>query len=486
MLVAAFRRPGGRLIRVGLLVAVLGGCGPADEPLSVRPLAEVGTERISDSWFERTYVDFLIRTGQNDTESNRRGHLENLIDVVLLAGEAERQGVAEDSAFQVFRERERKKALGTVFFHEALLETLPPPTDAEVRQAFARWKAKVVVSHLFYRSEAEALESYNRLRAGKDFLREAQDLYGVPGDSSAGNLGPIGYFETDDAFAEAAFSLEEGAFSAPVESRMGWHIIKSERIIVNPLLTESEYQTKREGIESQFRLRRRKLEGDAFVRQFMDGLEVQANGPAIGGLAALIDDLTLEVNPQPEIASADEMAKRLVIDSLRSVMSPQTVLATYTLNGRERSFTAGDYVLWMEDLPFEEARLRTVRSVGRALRNEVFALEAERRGLENEAADELVWETTRLRLAGMIRNELRVNPGFVPDSLIAQAAIRAGWFDRSVRAADGDTTGMKAALAPIVAEFQLIASLRARTPVAIDSVLFRALEEGLTVVPDLR
>ncbi|NNE68875.1 MAG: hypothetical protein HKN29_00775 [Rhodothermales bacterium] len=480
------RQFAGVLIPLGLVLLLLSGCNRGPTPLvDVETLAVVGSQEISDSWFERTYVDFLIRTGQNDTESNRRAHLENLIDAVLLAEEAERAGLTADSAFQVFRDRERKKALGTVFFHEELLLELPPPTDAEVRLAFARWKAQVVVRHLFFQSEEDALASYNRLRAGKDFLQEAQEWYGVPGDSSAGYLGPVKYFEMDDAFAEAAFNLEEGAFSRPVQSRFGWHIIRSERILVNPLLTEDEYQVRRGGIESQFRLRRRKLEGDAFVRDFMAGLDVEANGPAIAGLAGLIDDLTIEVAPEIEIQGAEEVARAAVLDSLKAMISAETVLATYRLGGRQREFTAGDYLLWMEDLPFEVTRRRTVNSVGRALRNEVFAQEAERKGLEDEIAEGLVWEASTLRLAGMMRNKLRENPGTVSDSMLAVAAERAGWFARAVRMADADTVGMRRALAPIVAEYRLIDSLRASTTIEVDTLRYQQLQEGLNAVPDL-
>jgi hypothetical protein len=485
---ADLRRRCVALIPLFLAAAVIVGCGPGESHLAVETLASVGQDEISDSWFERTYVDFLIRTGQNDTDSNRRAHLENLVDAVLLAGEAERRGLMTDSTFQQFRVRERKKALGTVFFHEALLETLPPPTEQEVRLAFARWKAQVVVRHIYFRSRGEAEESYNRIRAGKDFLIEAQDVFGVPGDSSAGYLGPIKYFEMDDAFAEAAFNLQEGAFSSPVQSRFGWHLIRSERVMVSPLLTEDEFQTKQEGIASQFRLRRRKVEGDAFVREFMEEHDVKAEPAAIAAIASMIDDLTIEAAPQPEIGGDDEATQRMVIDSLRAIMNSETVLATYTLGGRQRAMTAGEYVGWLEDLPFAEARNNTVTSVGRALRNEVFAEEAERRGLEDEAARMLVWEASTLRLAGMLRNQLRQRPGQVADSLIVLAAERAGWFSRSVRPADPDSdmAMMRRTLAPVVAEFQLIESLRKQTPVTIDTLLFLRMAEGLDVVPKRR
>lgn len=450
-------------------------------------LATVGEDEITDSWFERSYVDFLIRSGQNDTPANRRAHLDNLIDAVLLAQEADRLGLDEDSAFVVFRERERKKALGTMFFHEELLETLPPPTEAEIRQAFARWKARVVVRHLFYDNREEAEQAHTRLQLGADFLREAQELFDAPGDSMAGYLGPVRYFQMDDAFAEAAFSLDEGAYSEPVQSRFGWHIILAERVLVNPLLTESEYQVRRGGLESQFRLRRRNLEGNAFVREFMQDLDVDGKGPAIGALADLIDDLTEEVAPQPVITAQEAGPDRAAIDSMRALISPETVLATYTYRGSERAFTAGDYLLWLEALPFEEARKNTVNSVGRALRNEVFAAEGDRLGLaRDEATQRLQYEAETLRLAGMLRNELTRDPGEVPDSLLELAARETEWYQRSTRSEDADSAAyrelMRLQLGPYVAQFQLLQSLR-ETPITIDTLLFESLSEGLEAIP---
>jgi parvulin-like peptidyl-prolyl isomerase len=469
-------------------VALVGcGEGTADRVRS-EVLATVGDDVITDSWYERTYVDFLIRSGQNDTDSNRRAHLENLIDAVLLSQEAARLGLTEDSVFVVFRERERKKALGAIYFDQELLATLPPPTDEEVRLAFARWKAQVIVRHLFFNRKEEADMAYRRLQLGADFLGEAQDLYGVPGDSAAGYLGPVKYFQMDDAFAEATFSLEEGSYSEPVQSRFGWHIIRSERVLVNPLLTEDEYQVRRGGLESQFRLRRRNLEGNAFVRSFMQGLNVDGNGPAIGALAAIIDDLTEEAAPQAQVVGAGEPRVSLAsIDSMRSVMNAGTVLATYDFRGRTREFTAGEYLRWIEDLPFEEARKNTVNSVGRALRNEVFALEAERIGVDGKPAQRLQFEAATLRLAGMLRNQLRADPGEVSDSLLNLAAIESEWYKRRTRTDGADPSEelelLRRQIGPIVAEFELLRQLRSQA-IAVDTLLFESLSEGLDVIPE--
>lgn len=407
-------------------MASLFGCrtGPEGEGQTV--IALVDGRPIDSSWFERSYVAFLMASGQNDTEAQRWAHLDHLVDVLILEQEAKARKLDEDSTFVAFKRREEKKAAGTLFFHDAFVKTLPAPTEQEIRLAFARSRSQVVVRHLFFRSEETAKASYDRLEAGRPFLEEAADVYGLAEvDSAAGLLGPIKYYSVDDAVAEAAFSLTEGTYSLPVRSRFGWHIIRSERIIVNPLLTEDEFQVRKGGISSQFRLRRRRLEGDRFVQSFMEGLSVTANPGAIPAMATLIDDIANKVDPQPEVIQAGELRMR-TIDSLRAMLSPGTPLLTYTYRGRERVYTAGEYASWLDELPFAEARFRTAISVGRALRNDVFAMEGERLGLIDEAADRLVNEAVAVRLADEMRRIARQSTWIPPDSLVDRAISRLG------------------------------------------------------------
>ena len=244
--------------------------------------------------------------------------------------------------------------------------------------AYARHKQPIVVRHLFFDQEDSAAAAYARLQSGRSFLQEAQDCYQTQAfDSSAGFLGRISYFQTDDAFAEAAFALEVGDISAPVRSRQGYHIIRVEDRLAAPVLTESEFQTRKVGIASLLRLRRRRLSGDRFVRTFMDGLNVEVHGRHIAALKRAL--LRIERRAADDIVSSlDESESAVALD-------PGSVLARYTYNGEEYIFTAADYFFWFPDLPFAEATSRTAASVGRALRNEVLAMSGEAEGLASSS-----------------------------------------------------------------------------------------------------
>ncbi|MEL7361419.1 MAG: peptidyl-prolyl cis-trans isomerase [Bacteroidota bacterium] len=412
-----------------LLVGSLSGCTSEDQPL-----ASANASTITAEDFVQTYVTFLLNTGGNDTLPNRYRHLNNLIDATLLAEEARRRGLDADSAYQAYVERERQKALATRYYEEAFLATLPEPTDEEVRRAFINRNRQIVVRHLFFRSEEEAQRSYERLLAGRDFLDEAQDVYGLATyDSTAGYIGPVGYFSTDDAFAEAAFSLQPGTISPPVQSRHGWHIIRSEDVISNPLLTESEFQTRRSGIAGRERLRQRRLEGDSFVRDFMEGLDVQVASPAV---LALQQQIAALENTEEGAVRGVQVRAALAVES-GAPLDPETVLITYQQGDALQTFTVGNYLFWLDTLPFAEARHRTGASVGRALRNHALAEAGRAAGLEDDPrVVDLTERTARTRLAVLLRRTLQAEPPPNDEVLLREAFERFGYADSTRIEAD--------------------------------------------------
>ncbi|MBO6575936.1 MAG: peptidylprolyl isomerase [Rhodothermales bacterium] len=460
------------LISLGVLTAA---CGPEPEQtrFDQRPVAVANEDSVTAAEFTSSFVTFLIGTGLNDDLQTRRIHLENMIDAELLAQEARRRGLAGDSLGLLRADLERRRAVGARFFEEAFVETLPPPTEEEIRQTFARYKAQVVVRHLYFTDPDEARASWERLEEGEDFLVEAARVYGLADvDSAAGFLGPIRYFQMDDAFAEAAFELEPGAYSTPVRSRFGWHIIRAEDIWQSPLLTESEFQVRQGGLSSQFRLRRRRLEGDRFVRGFMESLEVQAEGPAITALGSMLRDLSPDPGPVAGPVLAPEVGDRIPASELRAMIEPSTPLATYRYRGAERAFTAADYLAWLPFLPFQEARNRTAASVGRALRNEVFYLEGLRRGLNDQEASIIVDDALTKWLASRMRDSLRANPIDPTAEQLRMALERlAPRADYSVLPEDS----LRLLVAPAVAEVDLLTRLRQDASIRVDEALFDSL-----------
>jgi parvulin-like peptidyl-prolyl isomerase len=76
------------------------------------------------------------------------------------------------------------------------------------------------------REEAEAARA-RVTEGGEDFATVAREL--STDEASAANGGELGWFTREEMvapFAEAAFALEPGAISEPVESEFGWHVIQ--------------------------------------------------------------------------------------------------------------------------------------------------------------------------------------------------------------------------------------------------------------------
>ena len=340
-------------------------------------MARVNTYAITVGDYEQSYVNALLQSGANDTPKYRWAHLDRLMEDHLLYEEAQRLGVDQGSLTGELEQLALGKALGGHYFEQAFLRSLPALEEAEIRRAFARFKQPLIVRHLVYRTKAEADGAFSRLRSGRSFLEEAQDCFETAEfDSLAGYLGAVRYFQVDDAFAEAAFALSVGAYSAPVRGRHGFHIIKVEDRLAAPIVTESEYQMRRSGIASLLRLRQRRLKGDRYVRAFMDSLHVQVDPDGIRSLQAALNRLETRVGQSAvDISDSDSRTP--------SALAPETVLATYHQFGQQHTFTAEHYAFWLPSIPFAEATNRAGASVGRALRNEAFARAGREMGLAN-------------------------------------------------------------------------------------------------------
>jgi hypothetical protein len=257
-----------------------------------------------------------------------------------------------------------------------------------------------------------------------------------------------------------------------VRSRFGYHIILLEDKLQSPLLTESEFQVRRQGIASKWRLRKRRLEGDRFVQSFMQGLAVRVNAEAIESLSETIQVIEDRVAAESPNVLTSESHPLPAPD-----INASTPLAWYTFLGEDRVFTLDDYAAWFDEVPFPEARHRTAASVGRALRNEAFALAGEAEGLDMDPVtlheadfQERIYLADRMR--GLLREGAR---GMVTDEQIDALFEETKGPDPTEFVVEGGLEAARDRLAPLVAERQLLERLRSATPVRVDSVLFEAL-----------
>ena len=394
------------------------------------PLITVDSDSISLGLYKKSYVDFLIMTGANDTEGNRQRHIQALTDAYVLGKDARRRGLTRDSSFQAFSRLQRKKALGGRYYERIVIDNIDTLSDEEKRIAYAKYMSKVHVRQLYFADHKTASAYYKRLEQGEDFIDLANEVYGtVEYDSLAGDMGFISYFEMDDAIAETAFNLNQRfEYSRPIRSRKGYHILRLEDRLTTPILTESAYQAHGQGVGEEMNLRTIRMRGDAYVRAFMDSLEYVLEEAAIQALANQIKEMVdpEESDPEALFLSNEEALSIQEAQQIQAALTPETPLVRYQWEGEERIFTAGDFFAWVHDVPYAELKANPVASVGRALRNEVLGLAGERVGLH---ADPIVQESVffeeQIFLASRMREALREDPSMRPTEDMVKAA-----FDR--------------------------------------------------------
>ncbi|GIO21629.1 peptidylprolyl isomerase [Oceanobacillus sp. J11TS1] len=99
-------------------------------------------------------------------------------------------------------------------------------TDKDLKEYYDKKNTEIDAQHILVQDEETAKEVKKKLDDGEKFEDLAKEY---SSDGSAESGGKLGYFSVGDMvpeFEEAAFSMEPGDVSDPVQSQFGYHIIK--------------------------------------------------------------------------------------------------------------------------------------------------------------------------------------------------------------------------------------------------------------------
>ncbi len=248
------------------VVGIAAGCAEAlsQEPEPV--VATVRGEAIGQEAFRRQYVAYLLSTGLQDSPAVRAHLLDILIADKLLAHDARAAGRLETDAFRLEAERLRRKLLLDAYARFVLFDTLQV-RERDVAEAFVRANTQLTVRHLYARTREEAEALRARLLAGDSFEALARQVFAdTTLARNGGLLGTVSFDELDPAFEEAAYALEPGEISEPVQTAYGYSIIRVDERFTRPLLTQSEYARKRDRLERFVRRREQQRARDEHAR----------------------------------------------------------------------------------------------------------------------------------------------------------------------------------------------------------------------------
>lgn len=196
------------------------------------PVAVVNGEPISREFFE-FYVDGAeSQSGRELTTEQRQQALDNLVRAHIVAQQAEKDGVDDETETAALLELQRLNVLQQAVSQNYLEDK--KPTEPELRAEYERQVAQMPkqeyrARHILVATEDSAAKLVGRLEKGADFA----ELAGREStDASRQNGGDLGWFTPDrmvKSFADAVAELKPGEFTKkPVQTQHGWHVIRLE------------------------------------------------------------------------------------------------------------------------------------------------------------------------------------------------------------------------------------------------------------------
>ncbi|MEO0740705.1 MAG: peptidylprolyl isomerase [Bacteroidota bacterium] len=304
----------------------LSGC--EDVPEEKDAVAHVENVAITADALSDAYASFAMQAGLPEDDARMREDvLGSLINRQLVIQAAWDAGVRQSPDYQEELARVRKQASIDHYTARVLYDTLRV-READLRRVFLQSNTTYEARHLYAPSfeAAEALRA--RLLAGEAFEALAREVFADPTlAENGGYVGEFGHDDMDAAFEYAAFTLPVGEISEPVQTALGYSIIRVENRATVPLLTETQFAEKRATLERYERKRLRVEVRYRHSRAVRDALDIEVAPGPLADLAALASG---EGGEAPSDTDAWQSTPIVTFDS------PTTGTQTWTVADVER------------------------------------------------------------------------------------------------------------------------------------------------------
>ena len=195
-------------------------------------VAKVGKLEITQSDLDLAVANLDPQLAQLPDEQKKVAALSGAIDVKLLAGNADGEGLKDDAEFKKRMAFIADRELHNIYFKKHVVDAV---TEDDVKARYEKEIAalpkqeEVSARHILVKTEEEAKAIIAELDAGKDFIELAKAKSTDPNKSEGGDLGYFTKGRMVPEFEEAAFAMEKGTYTkTPVKTQFGFHVIKLE------------------------------------------------------------------------------------------------------------------------------------------------------------------------------------------------------------------------------------------------------------------
>ncbi len=251
---------------------------PAEQEDPSKVLATVNGTDVTVGEVDQAAGDLDPQFARLPVEQRRLAALAALIDIKVLAAEAQKDKLDQTDEFKKRLEFLRERALHNEYFKDAIVDKI---SDDEVRARYDKEIAaippqvEVRARHILVKTKEEADAIIKKLEGGAKFEDLAKES---STDGSAANGGDLGYFSEGQMvpeFEKAALALKPGEYTKePVQTQFGFHVIQLEdrRTKQPPSFDEVKDQIR------SIVMRERYVET---VKKLRNGMKIDYKDPAI-------------------------------------------------------------------------------------------------------------------------------------------------------------------------------------------------------------
>jgi peptidyl-prolyl cis-trans isomerase C len=198
----------------------------ADDPV----VARVNDIEIKQSDLDYAASEVGPRIASLPALDRKRVLLQYLIENELMAGAGQKDGLDKTDSFPGRAAYHQRRALRDAFFDASITGAVNENDAKKIfdeKIAGLKPEQEIRARHILVATEPEAKEIAERLKKGEDFATLAKEKSKDP-NAEGGDLGFFTRGQMLKPFEDAAFALEVGELSDPVQTQFGWHIIKLE------------------------------------------------------------------------------------------------------------------------------------------------------------------------------------------------------------------------------------------------------------------
>ena len=236
----------GLMLGIGLALAPAGGFAqdaaapeaPAAEaraqaaPIDPNAVvAKVGDATITEADLAFAAEDLAQELSGLPPQERRAFLVTVLIDMKVMAKAARDAGMDQSEVFKRRLDYLEERALRRAFFAEKVSTSVTPEALQSAYDEFVKTfqpQEEVHARHILVTDEADAKAIKAEIDGGASFEELAKSKSIDPGAANGGDLGFFSRGMMVPEFETAAFALQPGQVSEPVQSQFGWHVIKLE------------------------------------------------------------------------------------------------------------------------------------------------------------------------------------------------------------------------------------------------------------------